>query len=74
MARPGRLCQSFARAALAAVCATALALAAPAWAAKLRVASAFDPQTLDPHSIALLYHSRISTQVYSRIMIGDALV
>ncbi len=68
MARPGHLCRSLARAALAVVCATSLALAAPAWSAKLRVASAFDPQTLDPHAIALLYHSRISTQVYESLV------
>ena len=43
MACPGRLCRSLARAVFAAVCATALALAAPAWAAKLRIASAFEP-------------------------------
>ena len=37
-----------------------------AWAATLRVASAFDPQTLDPHAVALLYNSRIVTQIYER--------
>ena len=68
MACPGRLFSSIARAALAALCAAAVALAAPAWAATLRVASAFDPQTLDPHAIALLYHSRISTQVYESLV------
>jgi len=28
------------------------------------VATAFDPGTLDPHAIALLYHSRVVSQVY----------
>ena len=26
----------------------------------LRIASAFDPQTMDPHALALLYHSRVT--------------
>ena len=32
-------------------------------AATLRIASAFDPQTMDPHALALLYHSRVYTQL-----------
>jgi peptide/nickel transport system substrate-binding protein len=35
-----------------------------AHAAALRIASAFDPQTMDPHALALLYHSRVAFQVY----------
>jgi peptide/nickel transport system substrate-binding protein len=42
------------------------ALAAPALAQTLRIASAFDPQTMDPHALALLYHSRVAYQVTSR--------
>jgi peptide/nickel transport system substrate-binding protein len=38
----------------------------------LRVASAFDPQTLDPHSLALLYHTRIVGQVYDSLVNRDA--
>ena len=34
----------------------------------LRIASAFDPQTMDPHAIALLYHSRIAFQVYDSLV------
>ena len=44
--------------ALVAVCLTACA-----HAASLRVVSGFDPQTMDPHALALLYHTRVSTQI-----------
>jgi peptide/nickel transport system substrate-binding protein len=37
-------------------------------AATLRIASAFDPQTMDPHALALLYHSRVYTQVYESLV------
>jgi peptide/nickel transport system substrate-binding protein len=37
----------------------------------LRVASAFDPQTMDPHAIALLYHTRIVTQVFEGLVNRD---
>ncbi|MEP7283161.1 MAG: hypothetical protein ABI696_14380, partial [Rubrivivax sp.] len=40
--------------------------AAPA--APVRIASAFDPQTMDPHALALLYHSRIAYQVYDALV------
>jgi peptide/nickel transport system substrate-binding protein len=40
-------------------------------AATLRVASAFDPQTMDPHALALLYHSRVVTQVYEGLVNRD---
>ena len=63
----GRVRRWSARAAVA-LGAAALVLALPAPAAKLRIASAFDPQTLDPHALALLYHSRISTQVYESLV------
>ncbi len=54
-----------------------LAVVAPLWAApaqagaSLRVASAFDPQTLDPHAVALLYHSRVAFQVYESLVSRD---
>ena len=52
--------------------ATAPLWAAPAQAgATLRVASAFDPQTLDPHAVALLYHTRINFQVYESLVGRD---
>jgi peptide/nickel transport system substrate-binding protein len=41
-------------------------------ATPLRVASAFDPQTLDPLALALLYHSRIAYQVYDSLVSRDA--
>ncbi|MBC7484793.1 MAG: ABC transporter substrate-binding protein [Rhizobacter sp.] len=47
------------------------ALANLANAATLRVASAFDPQTMDPHALALLYHSRVYTQVYESLVNRD---
>ncbi len=34
----------------------------------LRFASAFDPQSMDPHTLALLYHSRVITQVYEGLV------
>ncbi|MFN9745665.1 MAG: ABC transporter substrate-binding protein [Betaproteobacteria bacterium] len=39
--------------------------------APLRVASAFDPQTMDPHAIALLYHTRVVAQVYESLVGRD---
>ena len=53
---------------------TALALgtaALPAHPAALRIASAFDPQTMDPHALALLYHSRVVFQVYDSLVNRD---
>ena len=59
--------------------AAALALAtgpaaaqAPTKPGLLRIASAFDPQTLDPHALALLYHSRVAYQVYESLISRDA--
>jgi peptide/nickel transport system substrate-binding protein len=37
----------------------------------LRFASAFDPQTMDPHALALLYQSRVNTQVYEGLVNRD---
>ena len=44
---------------------------APAQAQTLRIASAFDPQTMDPHALALLYHSRIAFQVHESLVGRD---
>jgi peptide/nickel transport system substrate-binding protein len=57
----------------------ALALASPARSqapaaearAQVRIASAFDPQTMDPHAIALLYHSRVVFNVYESLVGRD---
>jgi len=47
-------------------------LAAPGLSAKtLRFASAFDPNSLDPHSLALLYQSRVVTQIYEGLVNRD---
>ncbi|MFY8119422.1 MAG: ABC transporter substrate-binding protein [Roseateles sp.] len=37
----------------------------------LRFASAFDPQTMDPHALALVYHSRVVTQIYEGLVNRD---
>ncbi|HTP75206.1 MAG TPA: ABC transporter substrate-binding protein [Burkholderiaceae bacterium] len=47
------------------------ALSLVAHAATLRIASAFDPQTMDPHALALLYHSRVAFQVYDSLVTRD---
>ena len=50
----------------------ALALVLPAaQAAALRIASAFDPQTMDPHSLALQYHTRVDFQIYESLVGRD---
>jgi len=46
---------------LAAIAMAIAACAPPADAANLRIASAFDPQTMDPHSLVLLYHTSATT-------------
>ena len=46
-------------------------MAGGACAASLQVASAFDPQSLDPHSLALLYHTRVVSQVYEPLVDRD---
>ena len=54
--------------------AAALALAAVPFtvhAAALRIASAFDPQTMDPHSLALQYHTRVDFQIYEALVGRD---
>jgi peptide/nickel transport system substrate-binding protein len=57
--------------ALAALLAGALLAAAPAAAKTLRFASAFDPQSMDPHALALLYHTRVVTQIYESLVGRD---
>ena len=49
----------------------ALGLAGGACAATLRIASGNDPQSFDPHSLALLYQSRVITQVYESLVNRD---
>jgi len=48
-----------------------LLLALPAPARTLRLASAFDPQSMDPHALALLYQSRVIGQVYESLVNRD---
>ena len=49
----------------------AFVLAWPAGAASLRIASGNDPQSFDPHSLALLYQSRVVSQVYESLVNRD---
>lgn len=53
----------------AAIALCTLALAARA--APLRIATAFDPATMDPHSLALQYHTRVVFQVYEGLVGRD---
>ena len=48
-----------------------LAMAASAAATTVKIATAFDPQTMDPHALALLYHSRVAFQVYDSLVNRD---
>jgi len=59
-----------ARAAWTVALACLIALPA-ARAASLRVATAFDPQTMDPHSLALQYHTRVVFQIYESLVGRD---
>ena len=43
-------------------------VATPLAAKTLNVASAFDPQSMDPHALALVYHSRVITQIYESLV------
>ena len=45
--------------------------AASAQAVTVRIATAFDPQTMDPHAVALLYHARIVYQIYDSLLNRD---
>jgi peptide/nickel transport system substrate-binding protein len=45
--------------------------ASSAVAATLRFASGFDPQSLDPHALALLYQTRIVSQIYESLVFRD---
>jgi peptide/nickel transport system substrate-binding protein len=46
----------------------AAALGAAAQGKTLRFASAFDPQSMDPHALALLYQTRVVTQIYEGLV------
>ncbi|HZV92165.1 MAG TPA: ABC transporter substrate-binding protein [Caldimonas sp.] len=62
--RPGRAWRALAGALLLVV--PLLGMAKP-----VRIATAFDPQTMDPHALALLYHSRIVYQIYESLVGRD---
>jgi peptide/nickel transport system substrate-binding protein len=42
-----------------------------ALAAPLRIATAYDPATMDPHSLAMLYHTRVVFNVYEGLVGRD---
>jgi peptide/nickel transport system substrate-binding protein len=48
-----------------------LSLAQTTAAKTLRFASAFDPNSLDPHALALLYQTRVVTQIYEGLVNRD---
>ena len=56
---------------LAALALAVASLLQTATAQTLRIATAFDPQTLDPHALALLYNTRIVHQVYESLVQRD---
>ena len=51
--------------------AAAMMAVIPAHAITVKIATAFDPQTMDPHALALLYHSRVAFQVYDSLVNRD---
>lgn len=51
--------------------ALAFAAGSCAHAVTVRIATAFDPQTMDPHALALLYHSRVVYQIYESLVGRD---
>ncbi len=57
---------------LAALLLCAATLNAGAQTRSLRIATAFDPQTMDPQALALLYHSRVVYQLYESLVSRDA--
>jgi len=68
---PSRSARRVRSIAAGAVFLTALLTASPPWAATLRFASAFDPQSLDPHALALLYQTRVVSQIYESLVARD---
>ncbi len=46
-------------------------IAFPLPAKTLRFASAFDPQSMDPHALALQYHTRVVSQIYESLVGRD---
>jgi peptide/nickel transport system substrate-binding protein len=45
--------------------------ASPLGAKTLRFASAFDPQSMDPHGLALQYQTRVVSQIYESLVFRD---
>jgi len=65
-------CSALQNAALAALLALAIAATASTSTAQtLRYASAFDPNSLDPHALALVYQTRVVTQIYEGLINRD---
>ena len=53
---------------LALHCLIPLLIVAPLHATTLRIATAFDPQTMDPQALALLYHTRVVFQIHESLV------
>lgn len=49
----------------------AASVAGTAHAVSVKIATAFDPQTMDPHSLALLYHTRVVFQIHDSLLSRD---
>ena len=56
---------------LLAAIALVAACTSPALGKSLRLPSAFDPQSMDPHALALLYQTRIASQIYESLVGRD---
>jgi peptide/nickel transport system substrate-binding protein len=67
-ARSVALCRA---AALALLLLAAWWVATPVAAKTLRFASAFDPQSMDPHALALQYQTRVVSQIYESLVNRD---
>jgi peptide/nickel transport system substrate-binding protein len=59
------------RRALTALCTATLLSTSPLHAQTLRYASAADPQSFDPHALALVYQTRVVTQIYEGLVNRD---
>ncbi len=58
-------------AAIGAVLLAGCLAALPLGAKTLRFGSGFDPQSLDPHALALLYQTRVVSQIYDSLVSRD---
>ena len=62
---------AFARLGATALFCAVFLISGPTHAQTLRFASAFDPNSLDPHALALLYQTRVVSQIYEGLVDRD---